>query len=67
MAKFDSRINSWRYLVWESGATPNRCTYPHFLSNLVGLGQSHLALNQSQITLNELLQDEMEHSATSPG
>jgi hypothetical protein len=66
-------------LVWESGATPNRCTYPHFQKltpestleeiwygsrgqhligapiyvskNLVGLGQSHLALDQSQIAL----------------
>jgi hypothetical protein len=28
-ARFDSRINSWRNLVRESGggATPNRCTY----------------------------------------
>jgi hypothetical protein len=29
--KFDSRINFWD-LVWESGATPIKCTYPVHLS-----------------------------------
>jgi hypothetical protein len=42
-------------LVWESGATPYRYTYSVHLStftkNLVGLGHSHLALNQRQIAL----------------
>jgi hypothetical protein len=77
-------MNSWGDLIWESRATPNRCTYLHFqdltpksilekiwygsqglhligapicvFKNLVGLGQSHLALNQSQIALNKLFQ-----------
>jgi hypothetical protein len=35
IAKFDSQINSWGDLVWESGATLNRCTYPCFSRNLV--------------------------------
>jgi hypothetical protein len=52
-SRFGSRINSLGDLVWESGATPHRCTYLRF-QRPVGLGQSHLTLDQSQIALNKL-------------
>jgi hypothetical protein len=56
-AKFDYQINSWRDLVWESGATANRCTYSMHLSafskDLKELGQSHLVLDQSRVALDK--------------
>jgi hypothetical protein len=60
LAKFDSQINSRGDLVWESGATPDRCTYSVHLSvlskNLVGLGQSHLNTRPKPSSTHKLFQ-----------
>jgi hypothetical protein len=67
-ARFDSQINSWRDLVRESGATPNRWTYSVHLSvfskDLKKLGQSCLILDQSQEGLGESVLSREEHSTT---
>jgi hypothetical protein len=68
IAKFDSRINFWGDLVWESGATSNRCTYQWFERNLVdsvraiyhstSIKMHSTSCSKSNRALNELFQVE---------
>jgi hypothetical protein len=68
MAKFDSRINSWRDLVRESGlhliGAPIRCTYPCY--NQLGATRSELLSTQSEpISTQPVIPYKVEHSTTS--